>query len=179
MSGLWQSIKKRQQRKSAAKAWQSAIVRLVRTPSPYEMGWFEDTFESRTQVMAVMTVLVMRRLRTAPGGDKLARAVYNGAFSSIDAALREQGVGDASIARKIRGIGEAFVGLARSFGAALEAEKDEEIKAVLVRNGVCKQERAPAVLLWLKQIEGALGELPDEEVHAASTIGGFTAPETV
>ena len=179
MSGLWQLFKKRQQRKSAAKAWQNTIVRLVMFKAPYEAGWFEDTFENRTQVMSVMTVLVMRRLRESDGGNRLARMVYDGAFSSIDAALREQGVGDSSIARKIRGIGEAFVGLARAFGAALDHEDDEEIQAVLSRNAVCSAGNASSVLVWLRKIETQLKAFSDEEVHAASSIGGFTAPKTV
>ena len=52
----------------------------------------------------------------------------------MDASLREMGVGDLAVPRRMRGIGEAFYGRQAAYRAALAAPDDGPLAATLARN---------------------------------------------
>ena len=91
-------------------------------------------FESVT----LHSALIMRRLRSfGQDGKLLADEFYKLVFEGFDHALRERGAGDSSIARKVRGLGERFFGLARAIDTAFGTENPAaELRAVLERNAV-------------------------------------------
>ncbi len=137
-------------RRSAAH-WHRAIQAAARDPEPYQQGLAADTLAGRFQMVSLVTVLVLRRVREeGKPGRALADRIYRQVFSRFDHALREDGVGDSSIARKMRKLGEEFFGLARAVDAALSGERSEqELAQVLVRNGVTSPQNGPALAAWL------------------------------
>jgi cytochrome b pre-mRNA-processing protein 3 len=80
-------------------------------------------------------LLVLRRLE---GGEAPGRALGQGLFDhfcrDMDASLREMGVGDLAVPRKMRRIGEAFYGRQAAYGAALDAPDERPLAAALERN---------------------------------------------
>ena len=77
----------------------------------------------------------MRRLqREAEPGPALAQAVFDAMFSDMDVSLREMGVGDLSVGRRVRAMWEAFNGRALAYDAALAAGDLAALEAALVRN---------------------------------------------
>ena len=107
--------------KEAARRWRDAVTTQARSPEPYLKGWISDTIYGRFHMVALVATLAMRRLR-AEGreGQALSKAFSEMLFSDFDHALRENGVGDSSIARRIRKMGEEFYGLAKAIDVALE-----------------------------------------------------------
>jgi cytochrome b pre-mRNA-processing protein 3 len=67
--------------------------------------------------------LLIRRLRAEadPRGAALAQAVFDAMFSDMDINLREMGVGDMVVGKRVRRMWEAFHGRALAYEAALEA----------------------------------------------------------
>ncbi|MEL7231876.1 MAG: ubiquinol-cytochrome C chaperone family protein, partial [Pseudomonadota bacterium] len=101
-----------------ARGWYDAIMAKARDPRPFQIGAVDDTLEGRFAMVSLVSTLVLRALRdVGPEGRELADGVYREVFSGFDYGLREEGVGDSSIARKIRKMGEEFFGLARSLDA--------------------------------------------------------------
>ncbi|MEM8616823.1 MAG: ubiquinol-cytochrome C chaperone family protein [Pseudomonadota bacterium] len=143
---------KARQDKSVARDWHGVIQSAARQPSLYRARLAQDTLEGRFQQVALVACLVLRRLRDfGDEGRSLADAVYREVFSGFDHALREEGVGDASIARKMRGLGEEFFGLARAIDAAFndantgkvqEGDLQKALSEILVRNGIIADARA-------------------------------------
>ena len=82
-----------------------------------------DTLEGRFEVVSLHAILVLDTL-TAHGeeGQRLIKALSDRMFSSFDHALRETGVTDHSIARKMRNLAENFVGRQRAYTEALPAD---------------------------------------------------------
>lgn len=155
--------------KKVAKKWHAVISQKAREPAPYAAGMVEDTTEGRFSMMTVVTTCVLRRLRTLePDGRELADAVYRDVFASFDYALREEGVGDSSIARKVRKMGEAFFGLARAMDADFErADGASQLPDILTRNGVTREPHSERLAAWVTGIDATLQGAPDERVRNA------------
>lgn len=148
----------RRRRREAAARWHHWILSAARDPRPYQKGWVQDTRDGRFQMVTLISTLVLRRLRECDvDGRQLADQVYKVVFSDFDYALREEGVGDSSIARKIRRLGEEFFGLARAIDQALSAADPETaIKTVAVKNQIVSEAQASDVAVWLININSYL-----------------------
>ena len=112
-----------------------ATLRQALAADFYRSGDAPDTFDGRFEMACLHAVLVLRALRregeaVAP----LTQAYTDRLFLSFDDALRDLGTGDSSIARKVRKMGEALYGRARSYGAALDAAEDDALAVALARN---------------------------------------------
>ncbi|GAB5457493.1 MAG: ubiquinol-cytochrome C chaperone family protein [Henriciella sp.] len=160
----------RRRRREAARAWHGEINRLARDPELYQSGLAQDTLDGRFEMVTLVTALVLRRLRDlGDPGRKLADSVYREVFSGLDHALREEGVGDASIARKVRGLGERFFGLARAVDAALGSE--DEIAAlteVLARNGIISLEAGKPLSVWLVALAQRFAEAEPDKLRSGT-----------
>jgi cytochrome b pre-mRNA-processing protein 3 len=77
----------------------------------------------------------MRRL-TAGGerGAKVSQALFNLMFQDMDQALREMGVGDLIVPKRIKQMGEAFYGRALAYDKALGSGDAAALTDALVRN---------------------------------------------
>jgi cytochrome b pre-mRNA-processing protein 3 len=60
--------------------------------------------------------------------------VFDAMFSDMDKALREMGVGDLSVGRRVRAMWEAFHGRARAYEAGLHSADATSLPAALARN---------------------------------------------
>lgn len=166
---------KKRAMKKIAKAWNLAISAKAREPQPFVAGYVPDTTEGRFHMVTLTTTLALRRLRSIePDGREIADAVYRQVFASFDYALREQGVGDSSIARKVRKMGEEFFGLARAVDAALDgADTEAALSDVLVRNGITQADKAEWLAAWVIQRDA---ELVQGDVDALRD-GTFSWPQ--
>ena len=137
-------------RRKAAEPLYQSVMQLARSPHPYREGWVADTLEGRLQMLSLVGGLTLRRLRDLGAeGRSLADGLTQQIFSGLDHALREEGVGDSSIARRIRKMGEQFYGLAAALDEALsEAEPLPWLQHVLLRNVQTDETKAAALAEW-------------------------------
>ena len=125
---------RKDQTQSQAETLFEGLNEQARRPEIYERAGAPDTVEGRFEVLALHVFLMIRRLkRDAPASDRLSAAIQEIFFRRLDHALRELGVGDLSIGRKIRGLAEAFYGRASAYEKAM-AEGGEAITVALARN---------------------------------------------
>src|SRR5262245_42976627 len=86
-------------------------------------------------MIVLHTVLVVSRLENEGAAAlPLGQALFDHFCSDMDANLREMGVGDIAVPRKMKAIGEAFYGRKRAYEAALAALASEPVAQVLARN---------------------------------------------
>jgi cytochrome b pre-mRNA-processing protein 3 len=110
-------------------------VAAAREPLFYGVHGVPDTLDGRFDLVVLFCALVIERLRTAaPPGPELAQAVFDAMFSDMDVTLREMGVGDLSVGKKVREMWEAFHGRALAYGAALQAADEVALAAAIARN---------------------------------------------
>lgn len=94
-----------------------------------------DTVDGRFDMLTVHAFLLTARLRS---GDAAAHAlsqdVFDHMFRDMDQALREMGVGDMGIGKRIQKMASKFYGRARAYEAALAEPGDDALCAALGRN---------------------------------------------
>lgn len=126
---------RKDQTQSQAETLFEGLNEQSRRPEFYERAGAPDTVEGRFEVLALHIFLIIRRLkRDAPASDRLSAAIQEVFFRRLDDALRELGVGDLSIGRKIRGLAEAFYGRASAYEKAMSDGDGDALSAALARN---------------------------------------------
>jgi cytochrome b pre-mRNA-processing protein 3 len=112
-----------------------AAVRAAREPAYFERLGVADTLDGRFDLVGVFAALLIRRLRASPKpGPALAQAVFDAMFADMDFNLRELGVGDLSVSKRVRAMWEAFHGRALAYEDALQANDSAALAAALARN---------------------------------------------
>jgi cytochrome b pre-mRNA-processing protein 3 len=112
-----------------------AAVEAARAPVYFQALGVADTLDGRFDLVGLFAALVIRRARALPApGPALAQAVFDAMFADMDFNLRELGVGDLSIPKRMRAMWEAFHGRALAYDAPLEAGDAAALEAALARN---------------------------------------------
>lgn len=112
------------------------IVRQSRTPYFYSDLGVPDTVEGRFDMITLHMFLVLRQLKTDKSHEiqNFAQKLFDEMFTSMDHALREMGVGDLSVGKKVRGLAEAFYGRVGVYEAALTEADGTALPTALARN---------------------------------------------
>ncbi len=125
--------------REAGKALYAAAVGQAREPALYRDLAAPDTAEGRFEVYSLHVMLLLDRLRqpaaeAGPQAAEVSQALFDTYLKDLDHALRELGVGDLSVGRKMRKLGEAFYGRGKSYDAAFAALPDTApLEALLAR----------------------------------------------
>lgn len=110
-------------------------VAAARDPFFYTDLAVPDTLDGRFDLVGLYAFLVIRRVQVLPvPGPAVAQAVFDAMFSDMDLNLREMGVSDLSVGKKVKQMWEAFHGRAAAYQAALEAGGAERLAEALERN---------------------------------------------
>jgi cytochrome b pre-mRNA-processing protein 3 len=117
------------------------IVAQARLPVFYAGFGVPDTVDGRFDLVVLHLVLVLGRLRLAAGqqsSDRLAQELGQGLFDTfcrdMDNNLREMGVGDLSVPKQMKRLGEAFYGRQQAYDAALGNDDEAALTAAIARN---------------------------------------------
>ena len=106
------------------------IVTRVRKPVFYRDLGVPDTVEGRFDLLLLHLWMVLRRLRTAEGGVEPAQALFDRFCEDMDDNLREMGVGDLAVPRRMQAFGEAFYGRSRAYDLALGQRSEQGLEAL-------------------------------------------------
>jgi cytochrome b pre-mRNA-processing protein 3 len=132
-------LKTRSEDRCKAKELYGAIVTGARQPAFYSGCGVEDTPEGRYEMIALHLYLVIERLKGAgPQADRIAQRVMEAFVTDMDDSMREMGVGDLSVGKKVK---RSAAGLYERFSAyraaqAKSGEALEEQIGIFVPGGV-------------------------------------------
>ena len=128
-------------RKAVIDRLHAAIVEASRRPALYEPGGFPDTFEGRFEALSLHVLLVLRRLRGLPEpAGEVAQELVDSVFAHLEAAMRETGVGDMGVPKKMKKLGRAFYDRMAKYEDALDRRDADALAAELGR----RLERQPS-----------------------------------
>jgi cytochrome b pre-mRNA-processing protein 3 len=94
----------------------------ARAPDLFEVCAIPDTLDGRFDSLALHAALVIDRLRREPDGEQLAQSFFDTMFRHLDLTLREIGVQDLGVGRRIKIMAEGLHGRALAYRAALAGE---------------------------------------------------------
>jgi cytochrome b pre-mRNA-processing protein 3 len=113
-----------------------SAVAQARQPVFFESLGVPDTLDGRFDLVTLHTGLLVCRLsRDAdPRAKDLAQAVFDAMFADMDLNLREMGVGDLAVGKRVKKMWEAFHGRAQAYDQALRAGDLAGLAEALSRN---------------------------------------------
>lgn len=159
------------------------LVDQARSPQFYLNVGVPDTLDGRFDMIVLHMVVVMERLSAigAPAKE-LSQKLFDVMFDDMDQALREIGVGDLSVGKKVKTMARAFYGRLGAYDDAFKDGSDEALIAALKRNVFREAEVAPerleALAAYLQSVRRALRET-ELENFAGGRVQFPAAPESV
>jgi cytochrome b pre-mRNA-processing protein 3 len=164
-----------------------AIVAQARSPVFYTLYGVPDSVEGRFELIVLHLVLVLRRLGADQGmtsgavlgpGSASGQRLFDVFCRDLDDNLREMGVGDLAVPRRMRQFGEAFYGRQAAYGAALGAADPRELEKALARNILSNTDAGEKAALFARYMRAVAAQL-DAEPEAALIAGEavFPSPE--
>ncbi|OYX12984.1 MAG: hypothetical protein B7Z15_08885 [Rhizobiales bacterium 32-66-8] len=136
-----------------------AIVAQARQPAFYMDFAVPDTVEGRFELLLLHTFLVCHRLKGASGdGQAMSQQVFDTFLDDMDRTLREMGVGDLAVPKRMKKIGQAFYGRTASYDNAL-VDGPGALEASLARNVYERPEDAAEVIALSRYVREAVSGL--------------------
>jgi cytochrome b pre-mRNA-processing protein 3 len=145
------------------------IVTQAREPLFYRDLGVPDTVNGRFDLLVLHLWLVLQRLRAAETGAGLSQALFDRFCSDMDDNLREMGVGDLTVPKRMQAFGEAFYGRTAAYDLALETG-EEPLAQALCKNILNGEgiEHARQLALYAKAAIAALAGQNEATLLAAS-----------
>lgn len=97
-----------------------AIVAAARHPRFYAEWGVPDTVDGRFDMIILHMFLALDRLKGTE--DRFRQQLVDGFFSDMDRSLREMGVGDLAVGKKVRKMAESFYGRIAAYDQALRTD---------------------------------------------------------
>ena len=145
------------------------IVTQAREPLLYRDLGVPDTVNGRFDLLVLHLWLVLRRLKSIEGGIGFSQALFDRFCDDMDDNLREMGVGDLTVPKRMQAFGEAFYGRTAAYDLALTAGAEELAQAlcknILNGEGI---ENAQRLAFYVETAIAALSGLDDATMQNAS-----------
>lgn len=153
--------------KAGKSLYDSAVVQ-ARSPALYADMGIPDTVEGRFEAYTLHVVLILHRLKgQGQRASETGQALFDDYLQGLDDSLREIGVGDLSVGKKMRKLGEAFYGRARNYEEALAALPDDApLRDLIARTVLDGTSAAPdSLAAYAARVVESLREQPLGEFH--------------
>ncbi|OYX79557.1 MAG: ubiquinol-cytochrome C chaperone [Brevundimonas sp. 32-68-21] len=114
----------------------SSTARRKRGLGFYTRLGVADRIDARFELYTLHVLLLVLRLRdeNTEAGRDAAQALFDAYVSALDHALREEGVGDVSVGKKMRKLGEALYGRMNAYETPLRDDDATALAEALARN---------------------------------------------
>ena len=161
-----------------AEALYQMALSTSRTPSFYLKYGAEDTIDGRFDVLCLCVSLVMYRLRkivrqqgeTSQDAQDISQKLYDIMFADMDLTLREMGVGDLGVAKRVKIMSEAFAGRLTAYSAAFDKADANALAAAFARNIGRREEATTEELKLAAQVLDTMTKL--EEMDDGMFLSG-------
>jgi cytochrome b pre-mRNA-processing protein 3 len=95
-----------------------ALVTQARTPALYGAMGIPDTLDGRFEAILLHLFLVQRRL--GPEAAEFSRLLNEAFIADMDRSLREMGVGDTGVSKRIKAMAQALLGRLGGYAASFD-----------------------------------------------------------
>ena len=128
-------LKKSREANERSENLYAEIVAAARQPVLYQAMGVPDSVDGRFEMIVLHLVLLFRRLGPeGETGKTIGQGVFDTFIPEMDRAMREMGVGDLGVPRRMKAIGRSFYGRLESYGRALAQGDRPGLETALQRN---------------------------------------------
>ena len=111
------------------------IVAAARQPLLYAEWNVPDTPLGRFEMIALHVFLVLHRLRGETGEARdVAQNLTDAFFADVEHSMRELGIGDLGVPKRMKKLARMFYGRAVAYGEAIDRDDRPALAAALARN---------------------------------------------
>ncbi|GAA2824728.1 cytochrome b pre-mRNA-processing protein 3 [Aminobacter aminovorans] len=162
--------RERQANRAITEALYTRIVAAARQ-EPFYSAWnVPDTPLGRFEMLSLHMFLFQHRLRGEPGAPAdIAQRLIDEFFLDVDHSLRELGISDVGVPKRMKKLAKMFYGRTESYKNALEGDDHPALAAALLRNvrpEVKEWPEAVALAEYVFAANRALAEQPSEDICA-------------
>jgi cytochrome b pre-mRNA-processing protein 3 len=140
------------------------MVAAARQPAFFTQMGVADDLEGRFDLLVLHGVLVTRRLLAfAQKGEDMAQDLTDLMFARFDAALREMGVGDLAVPKRMKKLAQAYIGRRLAYEQALAGSDQQALAAVVARNLLVRSEvdaQSQALADYARAVQTLLDSTP-------------------
>jgi len=142
-------------RRRAAHSLYTTIIEQARQPDFYLHRHVPDSLDGRFDLIVLHAYLVMRGLGRIDGAGRdaareVSQALFDLMFADMEQNLRELGVSDMAVGKRVKQMAQAFYGRVAAYDKGL-GEGDAALEAALLRNLYGTSDTPPpqAALAWM------------------------------
>jgi cytochrome b pre-mRNA-processing protein 3 len=152
----------------------AVLTSTARLPFFYTDLGVPDTVMGRFEMLSVVMILFFRRTaKSSSSGQELAQEIVDAFFQDIDHSIRELGIGDQGVPKRMKKLAGMFYGRLEAYSAAIEANDVIALDEALRRNIHPKAEAAPemrGLADWMLLAEDAMRGVTDEEIARGQVV---------
>ena len=151
----------------------AALTSVARAPVFYQRLDVPDTVMGRFEMLSLVMILYFRRTRSSErSGQEIAQEIVDAFFQDIDYSIRELGIGDNSVPKRMKKLAGMFYGRLETYAAAMDANDRPALAAALLRNIYpAKGEGVPsmdALAEWMMLAERRLADISEAQIATGS-----------
>ncbi|CAN5202884.1 hypothetical protein BH10PSE1_BH10PSE1_27880 [soil metagenome] len=168
--------------RNAGDALYAAVSAQARQPTFYTTLGVADRIDARFELYTLHVLLLILRLRDEDrdgltGGAVASQSLFDVYVSALDNVLREFGVGDVSMAKKMRTLGEALYGRMTAYEPPVRSGDGATLALHLARNVYASEDAAEANALsrYVLAARASLAAQPFAAVLSAPSWPEITA----
>jgi cytochrome b pre-mRNA-processing protein 3 len=112
-----------------------ALTSAARMPDFYVRLDVPDTVMGRFEMLSVVMILFFRRTRaSATSGQEIAQEIVDAFFEDIDYSIRELGIGDNGVPKRMKKLAGMFYGRLEAYSKAMDTSDPTALAIALNRN---------------------------------------------
>ncbi|KPF43179.1 ubiquinol-cytochrome C chaperone family protein [Rhizobium sp. AAP43] len=147
-----------------------ALTTAARSTVFYRDMQVPDTVLGRFEMLSIVLILYFRRTaKSARSGQEIAQNIIDAFFEDVDHSIRELGVGDPGVPKRMKKLAGMYYGRLESYAAALDAKDRAVLAAALKRNFHPEAgDAAPsmqALADWMLEAEEALAAIDEDAIE--------------
>lgn len=140
------------------------IVAAARQSGFYSAWGVPDTPLGRFEMLSLHMFLTLHRLRGIQAAGDIAQELTDEFFRDVDHSLRELGIGDMGIPKRVKKLARMFYGRVASYGGALDQGDRPALAAALARNVTPEQADWPEAEALAAYVFEACDQLAEQDV---------------
>lgn len=152
----------------------AALTAASRQPMFFLDYGVPDTVMGRFEMLSVVMILFFRRTSKSPvSGQQLAQEIVDAFFQDLDHSIRELGIGDVSVPKRMKKFAGMFYGRLESYAKALDAADEEALADALARNihpTAQEGHEMGALATYMIEAEKVLAGIPEEAIETGALV---------
>ena len=167
-------FRKKNQNHAIVERQYAALTSAARVPVFYSDLDVPDTVMGRFEMLSVVMILFFRRTaNSGSSGQELAQEIVDAFFQDIDHSIRELGIGDQGVPKRMKKLAGMFYGRLETYAASLEVRDADGLATALKRNIYPETANAPAMTglaAWMIEAEAGLAGISEDDISRGAAV---------